>query len=758
MASHQEKHHFKSPTTTSSPCSQATPVLVTMNIYLSLVRARGLDLGQQRQRLIRILSASPLPSISWTSTTTTTHRRMLLTPPMTLRMTLVPNNFVEPPPSPDPTWQHLRPSTATVDLDADENLADFPDAGNSDGLPNTGILNRLHCNRPSDAAKIVARLHRNLGYPTVKDLKKLLADKGASATVLKAVDDHRCPTCYRLRPPTQSAKSGLQSTFQFNERLMADTIWLQVQGKPVPVVTIMDAGTCYMAARAIKKENTAEFILALERGWFRTFGPPLVLQVDSHRAWGSDSFREFATDHDFQVIISPGEAHNRLAQLERRHMVLRTAVEHYMAERSLDDFSSLKEALTYVLPQINSTLSVGGFSPTQWVLGYQLHIPGSLLDSHVNQAHLSPTEAFQQRMQYRALASTAVIKADADQRLRWALLRQHRGAPPPLHVGQRCYYYRECAGVGPRVRWKGPATVVLVEADSSQRPNIYWLVHGSALLRAAPEHVRPDLEATTLAGDAVSLHDLVRNVQNCGTTTYTDLVRTTRKRPRPGSDYLTDDEIVENDGFSAPAPSLPLPLPLAPPAAAEPLAPTPAAAPPAPHFEPEPPPSRQTTVERSLPGMSSGPADVDMHPALLPAPEDGPALIDDLDLPSLNDDESASDSIEAEASVTGTREMEASLPADADVGLDTPRPLRLPRKNHMFHMFRGLLHLPLEDHLHCQHVKFNSCFKDLSVSSRKHLRSVEHVWTARRLSPFNHPIMDPEVARHPATTTPRMKL
>ena len=73
------------------------------------------------------------------------------------------------------------------------------------------------------------------------------------------------------------------------------------------------------------------------------------------------------------------------------------------------------------------------------------------------------------------------------------------------------------------------------------------------------------------------------------------------------------------------------------------------------------------------PGMSSGPADVDMHPALLPAPEDGPALIDDLDLPSLNDDESASDNIEAEASATGTREMEASLPADADVGLDTPR-------------------------------------------------------------------------------------
>ena len=584
----------------------------------------------------------------------------------------------EPPPVPDPTWQHLRPSTTTVDLDAeDNNLA--PHDVDADGTPNTGILKRLHCNRPSDAAKIVARLHRNLGHPSGKDLKKLLTGKGASHIVLKAVDDHQCPTCYRLRPPTQSPKSGLRSTFQFNERLMADTIWLQVQGKPVPVVTIMDAGTRYMAARAIKRENTAEFILALERGWLRTFGPPLVLQVDSHRAWGSDAFRDFATDHDFQVIISPGEAHNRLAQLERRHMVLRTAVEHYMAERRLDDFKSLKEALTYVIPQINSTLSVGGFSPTQWVLGYQPHIPGSLLDSHVNQAHLSPTAAFQQRMQSRALASTAVIRADADQRLRRALLRQHRGDPPPLHVGQRCYYYRESAGVGPRVRWKGPATVVLVEADSSQRPNIYWLVHGSALLRAAPEHVRPDLEASTLAGDSASLHDLVQNVQNRGTTTYTDLIRTTRKRPRPDCEYLTDDEVLEDDSQPLPTSSLSLPLPLAPATAAAALAPTnrisatPPASPLA--FEPEPPPSRQASADAPPPGTSSGPADHEMHPALLPAPSEEP----DLELPSLNDDDESLEDGDGLANANSPLPNEASLPADADAGLDTPRaPIRSP--------------------------------------------------------------------------------
>ena len=81
-------------------------------------------------------------------------------------------------------------------------------------------------------------------------------------------------------------------------------------------------------------------------------------------------------------------------------------------------------------------------------------------------------------MECRVRAATA---ADNDLRLRRALLRQHRGEPPRLLVGQRCYYWREAAGTGPRIRWKGPATVVLVESQRGPNtpPSVYWLeVHG----------------------------------------------------------------------------------------------------------------------------------------------------------------------------------------------------------------------------------------------------------------------------------------
>ena len=204
-----------------------------------------------------------------------------------------------------------------------------------------------------------------------------------------------------------------------------------------------------MAARVLRKETSADFLQAVERGWIKVF----ALFVDSHRAWGSNEVMHYSTDHGIELVVSPGEAHERLAQLERRHQVLRRAVEMCLEDHPPTGPESLVEALSFVVPQLNQTLSVGGFSPTQWVLGYQPNIPGSLLDTNVNYSHLDP-------------------------------------------------------------------------------PNVYWLVQGTALIRAAPEHVRPDLESDTLAADTPALHSLVRKVQNRGTTVYIDLFKTNRKRRR----------------------------------------------------------------------------------------------------------------------------------------------------------------------------------------------------------------------------------
>ena len=70
-----------------------------------------------------------------------------------------------------------------------------------------------------------------------------------TTVVIKAVNDDTCPTSARLAPPPQATKLALRSNFVFNERVLADTIWLQVKGRPVPVISTLDAATKFLAAR-----------------------------------------------------------------------------------------------------------------------------------------------------------------------------------------------------------------------------------------------------------------------------------------------------------------------------------------------------------------------------------------------------------------------------------------------------------------------------------------------------------------------------
>ena len=430
-----------------------------------------------------------------------------------------------------------------------------PDPPQSESTPTsvklTGCLQKLECRTPAEAQRIVARLHRNLGHPSNRDLRVVLAQSGANRLVVETAENYQCPTCRKLAPPVQVPKTTLRTTFRFNERLLSDTVWLQVLDKTVPVITMMDAATRYVAARVVRRETSTEFLQAVERGWIRVFGPPRTLFVDSHRAWGSDEVMRYVTEHGIQLVISPGEAHERLAQLERRHQVLRRSVELYLEDNPPTGQESLVEALCFVIPQLNQSLSVGGFSPTQWVLGYQPNIPGSLLDSNVNYSHLDPTEAFQHKMQCRVRAATAVVKADNDLRLRRALLRQHRGNPPRMLVGQKCFYWREAAGTGPRIRWKGPATVVLVESQRGpdHPPTVYWLVHGSALIRAAPEHVRPD------RGHPGAPHHGAPRAEprHYRLPGLLDLFKTNKKRRREDLAH-SDDEAMDDDNNNPPPP------------------------------------------------------------------------------------------------------------------------------------------------------------------------------------------------------------
>ena len=411
---------------------------------------------------------------------------------------------------------------------------------------NTGVLEQLLTERPAEARRIVARLHKNLGHPSRDQMVEQLRARGSSNALLQAAHDYVCPTCAQLAPPNQVPKSSLRSATKLNQRLMADTFWVTLpKGRTVPVLSMLDAATKYVVARPLVSETSEQFLRALERGWVKLFGPPHVLQVDAHPSWASAAVRDWVTTHGVELLISPGEAHQRLAQVERRHQVLRRAIDVFMADTGGTTIDDLRRALDFLVPQVNNTISVQGYSPTQWVLGYQPDLPGMLLGSNVNPSHLDGSPDFRRKLDLQSSAAKAIMSADNDERLRRALLRQSRVTSSVFAVGQRVYYYREGTGVGPRIRWRGPAVVTMVEQDSRGRQSVVWLVHGAQLIRAAAEHLRRDFsDSEPVASPTQALETL----RGRGTTSFIDLPRTNRRVPRDEAHAMpSDDEVVEPD-------------------------------------------------------------------------------------------------------------------------------------------------------------------------------------------------------------------
>ena len=423
----------------------------------------------------------------------------------------------------------------------------------------TGVLQRLQRQDRQLAKRTVSRLHRNLGHPTNAELKRLLEMKGASSVLVECAQEHDCDVCRQHQHRPQVPVSSVPSVQEFNARVQADTLWIKIPSmkKALPILMISDTATRFLAGRVIWKESPEEFILAVERAWVRVFGPMQTLQVDDHRSWASDYVKSWCSEQGVELRISPGQSHTRLAILERRHQVTRRALELYLADQEqgnvlqpVEPREKLIQALRYVVPQINRSTNVRGYSPVQWVLGYTPHIPGLLTEEPLPPPSLDPSDEFLQKLQRQKAAANAVFSADVDTRLRRAMNRKFAGQLIVFHLGDMRYYYRDGpGGIGPKLRWRGPARIVMVEQlDGGPHSNIYWIVHGTNLLRTAPHNLRPlPVEDSGKAADddPFKAQQSLQNIRSGGTTLYTDLTKTNKRQRHEVS---SDEEDEEFDG------------------------------------------------------------------------------------------------------------------------------------------------------------------------------------------------------------------
>ena len=295
-------------------------------------------------------------------------------------------------------------------------------------------------------------------------------------------------------------------------------------------------------ATLLHGERGDHLIHGLERAWIRHFGLPQCLCSDEGRGWVGNEMNEWTTQHSIEHVVAPAESH-RLALVERRHVTLRRAIEIYMDDMKVSGPAGIRQALTYVVPQLNDTVSVAGYSPSQWLLGKMPRLPGGLAQDGLSPAHLGDHDQFEQLLRQRAAAKKALISADLDAKLRRALLRQYQGSDLPLQVGQKCFFWRDQRSDRlVKIRWHGPARIVMVEYSKDEKPELYWLAYKTQLIRCSPHHVRADFTAAdTQLLDAQEARREVASLRSRGVTRFLDLNKI-NKRQHP--DDLNEDEIA----------------------------------------------------------------------------------------------------------------------------------------------------------------------------------------------------------------------
>ena len=199
----------------------------------------------------------------------------------------------------------------------------------------------------------------------------------------------RSPSCRRTSRPSSCTPEG---TVEFNERIQVDSHWIQcedsavAQREPAPgtpaakrekreisgrqcVLTIVDHATRFCAIRILKGETAEEFTKGIERMWFKHLGVPKYIRIYEAKGWTSKHVREWAGSRAITLEVQPAEQHTWLGVVERKHQVIRRALELYQDDLGRHDLTALKEAAIYVPHAINQTAMVRGFTPQQWVLG-----------------------------------------------------------------------------------------------------------------------------------------------------------------------------------------------------------------------------------------------------------------------------------------------------------------------------------------------------------------------------------------------------
>ena len=331
--------------------------------------------------------------------------------------------------------------------------------------------------------RIAERLHHMTSHGTRNQMARMLRYSNAAPHVVKGVKYFRCPSCDRVEPEARPQVVRGPDPYVFNEEIGLDIFTVKdVFDKPYQILHILCLGTCFHVGESLGQSqgvpSSRKRLEILLRSWIGWAGQPRSILVDRGT-------------HNRGIFMAEMEKRGcrfKLAALEAPYQLGKVEVQMVLAE---------------CLETKNRQGTVGGFSPSQWVIGKN---PRSFAwqdeaeDDFLVISDQDPTSSFNRRAGFRESAKLAWAHEDSHRRVRAAILRKGGSPEEEFRPGDMVSFMRRQKTGG----WIGPARVLACEGKN------LWLLHAGIPVLVASNRVRGANAEEHLEVELLNKHRLSR--------------------------------------------------------------------------------------------------------------------------------------------------------------------------------------------------------------------------------------------------------
>ncbi|CAE7832525.1 GIP [Symbiodinium sp. CCMP2592] len=296
----------------------------------------------------------------------------------------------------------------------------------------------------------IRRLHTMMNHKPKEVLVQVLRGAGASEELVNAAKIFKCESCRVSEEKVRTHPVSAPPPYEFNHTVSVDVLeTADSTGAKFSWLNIIDVGTSYQVVTLVRvgggQPSSAKCLQKFMQHWVSPFGWPKVVSHD-RGLHNRGAFAHGLGSHGVQIRQAGLESPEHIGKCERHGGIIKRAFKRLVKDHNVVGKDDVKVAMLEAQVAKNEFMRVGGFSPTQWVLGRLPRGVGHVLDEEelgqlgVLSGRLDATTAFGRQAEFRHTARKAFVHEDCSRRVRKTVLRKAAPLPGKYQAGDLVCY------------------------------------------------------------------------------------------------------------------------------------------------------------------------------------------------------------------------------------------------------------------------------------------------------------------------------